>query len=164
MIVRPERPDDYRSIAAVVEAAFGDQQVAQLVEDIRASQGYRPELSLVADEAGEILGHVMLSELAVGDGRGLQLSPLAVRPDRQRQGVGSALVNAALREAKALREPLVLVEGAPAYYSRFGFRRSTELGIEAPKRAPVWAFQALALGGEHPVGRAVYPPPFDAVG
>jgi putative acetyltransferase len=162
VIVREERPSDYSEISEVVEAAFRDVAVARLVDDIRASSGHRPQFSLVADEDGAVIGHVMLSEVRVGDARALQLSPLAVRPDRQRSGVGSALVREALRRADAHAEPLVLVEGDPAYYSRFGFVRSTELGIERPHEGvPEWAFQGIALADGHPRGRAVYPPPFD---
>ena len=162
MIVREERPPDFAQISAVVETAFGDAAVARLVEDIRVSPGYHPEFALVAEDDGAVIGHVMLSEVRVGEGRALQLSPLAVRPDRQRRGVGSALVREALRAANAAGEPLVLVEGDPTYYSRFGFVRSTELGIERPhERVPEVAFQGLALAATHPRGRAVYPAPFD---
>jgi putative acetyltransferase len=162
VIVREERPPDFAQIFAVVEAAFRDAAVARLVEDIRVSPGYHAELSLVAEDAGAVIGHVMLSEVGVGHGRALQLSPLAVRPDRQRSGVGSALVREALRAADVAGEPLVLVEGDPKYYSRFGFVPSTEVGIERPHdRVPEWAFQGIALAEGHPRGRAVYPPPFD---
>ena len=167
MIVRPERPDEYEAIAGVIGAAFGDEAaVVDLVTAIRKSKEYRGELSLVAvDDRGEIVGHVMLSDLVVGDGRALQLSPLAVRPDRQRRGIGAALVRAALGAAADAGEALVCVEGDPRYYSRFGFVRSIELGVERPhERIPEAAFQAIALAPGHPRGRARYPRAFDVVG
>ena len=99
VIVRLETPTDYDTIAAVVGAAFADEPVVvDVVTAIRASSEYRPAFSLVAEENGEIVGHVMLSGLPIEGGHALQLSPLAVRPDRQR-GIGSALVEAALAAA-----------------------------------------------------------------
>jgi putative acetyltransferase len=165
VIVRPETPADFEAIAAVVRAAFVDEpQVADLVGAIRASDEYLPAFSLVADEDGAIVGHVMLSGLPIDGDRALQLSPLAVRPDRQRRGIGVSLVQAALAAAAAAGERLVCVEGDPRYYSRFGFRVSTELGVERPhERVPEWAFQALALAENYPQGRATYPPAFDSV-
>ena len=166
MIVRPETPADYDAIAAVVRAAFVDEpQVADVVDAIRASEEYRPAFSLVADEDGAIVGHVMLSGLPIGGEQALQLSPLAVCPERQRRGIGAALVRAALAAAREGGEKLVCVEGDPRYYSRFGFRVSTDLGVERPhERVPDWAFQALAFAEDHPRGRATYPPAFDIVG
>lgn len=165
MIVRPETAADHEAIAAVVRAAFVDEpQVADLVEAIRASDEYRPAFSLVAEEEGAIVGHVMLSGLPIDGDRALQLSPLAVRPDRQRRGIGFTLVQAALAAAAAAGERLVCVEGDPRYYSRFGFRVSHELGVERPhEHVPEWAFQALALADDHPRGRATYPPAFHSV-
>jgi putative acetyltransferase len=78
-------------------------------------------------------------------GRVLMLSPLGVRPDRQRQGIGSALVAEGLRRARERGEPVVIVEGDPRYYSRFGFRRASELGLHDPHEGiPDGAYQALA--------------------
>jgi putative acetyltransferase len=164
VIVRPEAPADYDTIAAVVGGAFADEPiVVDVVTAIRASAEYRPAFSLVAEENGEIVGHVMLSGLPIDGRQALQLSPLAVRPDRQRHGIGSALVEAALAAAGDAGERLVCVEGDPRYYSRFGFRPSLELGVEAPTGRPQWAFQAIALANDHPLGRATYPPAFDIV-
>ena len=165
MIVRPETSADYDIIAAVVGAAFADEPVVvDVVAAIRASSEYRPAFSLVAEENAEVVGYVMLSELPIDGEHALQLSPLAVRPDRQCRGIGSALVEAALAAAREAGERLVCVEGDPRYYSRFGFRPSLELGVEAPTRRPQWAFQAIALADDHPRGRATYPPAFEIVG
>lgn len=168
MIVRPERPEDHALISAVVGAAFGSPVEPKLVADLRASPGYLPELALVADDGGgDVSGHVMFTRTRLVDGTPiLMLSPLAVRPDRQRQGVGSALVEEGLRRCRERDEPLAIVEGDPRYYSRFGFVQATELGLERPLEAtPIWAFQALALPGHRPDvgGKVVYPPPFDGL-
>ena len=163
MIVRTERPDDHDVIAAVVGRAFGSLDVPQLVERFRASAGYVPELALVAEDDGEVVGHVMftLAELATGTSI-LMLSPLAVQPDRQRRGVGTALVREGLRLSAQRTEPLVIVEGDPKYYSRFGFVAASELGLERPyETIPEAAFQAQPLPAyvERARGRVVYPPP-----
>ncbi len=163
MIVRAERSEDDDAIASVVEAAFGSPDEARLVEGFRASAGYLPELALVAEIDGAIVGHVMftLAEL-VGGTSILMLSPLAVRPDRQRQGIGSALVRKGLRISAQRTEPLVIVEGDPRYYSRFGFVAASELGLERPHETiPEAAFQAVRLPAyvDQARGRVIYPPP-----
>jgi putative acetyltransferase len=162
VIVRAERAEDNEAIAAVVTAAFGSPDEARLVEGFRASAGYLPELALVAED-GEVLGHVMftLAELAAGT-KILMLSPLAVRPERQRTGIGTALVHEGLRLCAERSEPLVIVEGDPRYYSRFGFVAASQLGLERPyEKIPEAAFQAQPLPAyvERARGRVVYPPP-----
>lgn len=161
VVVRPERPEDTGEIAAVVAAAFDDEGVAALAAEIRASDGYVPDLAFVAEDAGRVVGFTMLSRVALEDGRPLLcLTPMAVRPDRQRQGVGAALVRTALAAAEQRGEPLVLVEGVPAYYPRFGFRSATALGLERPDdRIPDAAWMALPLGAYDAAirGRVVYP-------
>jgi predicted N-acetyltransferase YhbS len=91
-VIRPETPADADAIARAVELAFGRPAEAELVAAIRASDGFVQELSLVAEEDGEIVGHLMLSYVALGDRTVLQLAPMAVVPQRQSQGVGGALV------------------------------------------------------------------------
>ena len=93
----------------------------------------------------------------------LQLSPLGVLPELQGRGLGSALVRASLDGARELGEPLLLVEGNPVYYGRFGFVRADELGLLPPPEALYdWAFQVAVLdeAAQLPQGRVVYPPPF----
>ncbi|OWY60073.1 hypothetical protein B7486_71165, partial [cyanobacterium TDX16] len=151
LAIRPEVPADHAAVAEVVAAAFGGPVEARLVEAIRASVGYRPELSLVAERAGEVVGHVMISEATVVDGcigaPAATLSPLAVHPDHQGEGVGAALVEAVLARADAAGEGLVLLEGDPRYYGRFGFEDARPLGIrfELPDWAPPEAGQVRRL-------------------
>jgi putative acetyltransferase len=96
LVVRRERPEDEREISEVVKAAFGDASVAEFTESIRASAGYVSELTFVGEDDGEIVGFTMLSYVGIedSDARLLTLTPMAVRPDRQRQGVGIAIVEA----------------------------------------------------------------------
>ena len=165
MIVRAETPDDYADIRHVVDEAFGDTITGDLVEMIRASDRYVPELSLVAVSEGQSLGHVMSSYVDLVPGKGrvrlLQVGPLAVVPSHQRRGVGSALMRETIRIADELGEPLLLIEGNPQYYGRFGFSRADEVGIEPPPEAhgPQF-FMIRPLRAYDPTltGRAVYPP------
>jgi putative acetyltransferase len=165
MEIRTESPPDFPAIATVVQAAFGSPREARLVEDVRASEHYVPELAFVAVEDGEVVGHTMLSYVWLdgADTRVLQLSPLAVAPEHQGRGIGAELTRAALRAADERREPLVLVLGHPSYYPRFGFRRATELGIEPAD--PAWgeAFMAIPLAAHDGSlsGRVRFPPAFD---
>jgi putative acetyltransferase len=97
----------------------------------------------------------------------LNLTPMSVRSDRQRMGVGTRLIRAALGRAEAAGEPAVMVEGIPAYYPRFGFERASALGFVAPHpKIPDEAFMVKRLPGYTPdlAGRIVYPAAFDALG
>ncbi|OGO50839.1 MAG: hypothetical protein A2148_03835 [Chloroflexi bacterium RBG_16_68_14] len=149
MIVRPEIPADYEAVAQVVEAAFGRPNEAQLVELIRTSDNYVPELALVAEEDGRVVGHAMFSYVTLRgaeERRVLCLAPVAVAPERQRSGVGSALVRHGIRLAEGRGEPLIIVEGHPGYYPRFGFERARSHGIEPPSPdIPDAAFMVLRL-------------------
>jgi putative acetyltransferase len=165
--IRPERPANRTAISDVTAAAFGKQREANIVEAIRASDGFVPELSLVAELDGEVVGHVMLSYVGLeGDSRRvLELGPMAVAPDQQRRGIGSALVREALRVADERREPLVLVLGHPWFYPRFGFRPASELGITAPSPdVPDEVFMAVKLARYDRAlsGRVVLPAAFSA--
>jgi len=171
--IRAERPDDSGAIRDVVAAAFApDEAVAPLVEKIRASSRYVAALSLVAVKDGAVVGHIMLSHADVVDESGaarqvLTLSPLAVAVSHQRTGIGGRLVAEALASADSMGEPLVVVEGHPDYYPRFGFTRAGDLEIEItlPEWAPPEAAMALGLSGHDPAirGQLVYPPAFDDV-
>lgn len=171
--IRPERPRDRAAIREVVRAAFDHHDgVAELVDLIRASAGFVPQLSLVAWLEGEVVGHVLLSRAHLVDESGtrhgvLILSPLAVDPALQRRGIGSALVPAGLVGAEAQRERLVVLQGSPAYYPRFGFSDCRGLGIQMdlPDWAPRDAGMAFPLSAYGPDvrGRLVEPPAFAVV-
>ena len=169
--IRNEQPGDEAPIAAVVEAAFGSPAEARLVDLIRASSGFWPELSLVAEDGDRLVGHVMISAATLeggGESRAIAtLSPLAVAPDRQRQGIGAALVRAVTERADERGEPLVVLEGSPDYYGRLGFEPAAPQGITItlPSWAPPEAAQLMRLGSYDPAmrGHVVYPPAFDGV-
>jgi putative acetyltransferase len=171
VVIRPEREGDHAAIAEVVRAAFvrHPDEVATLVERIRASEEFIPELALVAEDSSGVIAHVMLSWIGVEGGsrpRILNLSPMSVRPDRQRAGVGSRLILDALRRVEEKGEPAVMVEGIPAYYPRFGFERASALGFVPPNPAiPDEAFMVKRLPGYSAdlAGRIVYTAAFQAL-
>ena len=170
MIVRRERPDDSAAVRAVHRAAFGpaptatdDVVEARLTDDLRRDAGFLPHLSLVAVEESSVVGHVIATRgrLEPLGAPVLGLGPLGVRPDVQGRGIGSVLVHALLAVAEATDERLVALLGAPDYYRRFGFARSTDLGVAPPD--PSWGehFQARRLGGPLLAGTFCYAEPFD---
>ena len=160
--IRPESPGDRDAVRAVNEAAFGRPDEADLVGRLRDAAG--PFLSLVAVAEGEVVGHILFTPVAVeapADVRGL--APMAVRPDRQRSGVGAALVEAGLDACRADGAAAVVVLGHPDYYPRFGFRPASAFGLACEYDVPDEAFMALELvdGGLDGVdGLARYHPAF----
>ncbi len=163
--IRAETAADRAAIARVTSAAFERELEARMVDAIRASEGFVAELSLVAELETEIVGHAMLSYVGLAglSRRLLELGPLSVAPDHQRQGIGEALTREGLRLADERGEPLVLVLGHPTYYPRFGFRPAAELGLAPPEPdAQAEAFMAIPLRAYDPAirGRVVFPPAF----
>jgi putative acetyltransferase len=157
--------DDWPAILDVHRRAFGEEVPPAMADAIRASDGWVPQLSLVAVEDEAVVRHVLTSWVGLERSRRrlLQTGPIGVLPEHQGRGIGSALVRATLDGARALGETLVLLEGDPAYYGRFGFVRADELGVLPPPEALYdWAFQVAVLDDEAelPQGRVVYPPTF----
>ena len=172
MLIRRESGDDVRPVAAVTTAAFGGGHAAppvetRLLEELRGTDAWVPQLSLVAvGDGGDVVGHVVCTRAHLGSAPALGLGPISVRPDRQRRGVGSALLHAVLGGADAMGEPVVVLLGDPAYYRRFGFRLAAEYEIAPP--LDEWAphFQARTLHAWDPAlrGRFAYAEPFSRVG
>ena len=175
MEIRAVTTADRPAVEEVVSAAFGearDGRVVQMMRALEAGGAARSGLVAVAD--GQVIGHVGLSRGWVDARRELVevlvLSPLSVRPDLQRRGVGTALVAAALETAEACGAPAVFLEGSPDYYGRRGFSSGASLGFERPStRVPEPGFQVALLPSYQPwmVGRLVYPEAFwttDTVG
>ncbi len=170
MLIRPEEPDDRESVLDVVRNAFGDEGdlVAELVLALRGAGHCRR--SLVAEDAGRVIGHVQLNRSWV-DARErlvevLVLSPLSVHADHQRQGVGTALVATAVGAARADKSPALFLEGDPGYYGRLGFERGSDHGFIPPSaRIPDAAFQVMLLAGHEAwmTGALAYCDPFWAL-
>lgn len=168
MKIRCETPQDYLAIAEVNTLAFGQVNEAKLIEKIRHSDHYIPELSLVAEIDNFIIGHILFSYIDLVDEETLKvlaLAPLAVRPQFQNKGIGSALVKAGLEIAEARKKSLVIVLGHPNFYSRFGFQPSVVYKIESPFPVPENVFMVKPLTNyqEKYRGKVVYPSAFNGV-
>jgi putative acetyltransferase len=142
--IRQERDKEETIIAEIHRTAFGGDAEPRLVELIRKSDGYIPELSLVAEKDGLVVGHILFSPVAiVTDAEkipALSLAPVGVLPEHQRQGIGSALVREGLTQCQRLGHHIIIVIGHPDYYPRFGFVSATEKGLTAPFDVPDEAF------------------------
>jgi putative acetyltransferase len=147
--IRPEKPDDRDGISEVTRQAFGCEEEVGLIIDIRNSEYFIPELSLVAVEGNTIVGHVLFSKIKLETGteekQVLTLAPMAVSPEFQKQGVGIQLVKAGLEEAARLGYTIVAVIGHPGYYPRFGFTPARACGIDVRFEVPDEAFMVLGL-------------------
>ena len=160
-VVGSEGEGDRAAVRAVHEAAFETAVEADLVDALRETDAWLDGLSLVAREDGEVVGHILFTEARVGEAAVLALAPMAVVPERQRGGIGQALVQEGLRRARATSYPAVVVLGHPEYYPRFGFRPAAAQGVTAPFPAPDEAWMMLRLqAGDPPRGEVTYPPPF----
>jgi putative acetyltransferase len=139
--IRAEKPEDVPAIRIVNERAFGRRAEGDIVNRLRESC---PDfISLVAESRncagtldGEVVGAILFTPAVIdGPARridGMLLGPLAVLPERQRQGIGSALVRRGLEILRERGCPFVILVGHPEYYPRFGFERASALGLVCP--------------------------------
>ncbi|TSD49149.1 N-acetyltransferase [Rhodococcus sp. KBS0724] len=171
MYIRRESPSDRDAVYSLLGAAFADQAPPgelpfeiELTRQLFASDEYLPKLSLVAEIDGEVAGFVIGTRGWVGKVEAVGLGPLAVTPENQRSGVGSALMHAVIGAADALDVPLLALLGSTEYYPRFGFVTSTKVGIESPEAEWGAHFQirTLAAHTTDQVGTFKYAAPFDA--
>lgn len=168
--VRLEAPGDEQAVRAVELAAFPGPEEAAIVDRIRieAPAGWQ---SLVAvDEAGEIVGHLLLSPCAVEADDGsvlgevLAIGPVAVMPATQYRGVGSALMTASIGLAIARAVPALVLLGHPSYYPRFGFTSARDLGLRPPAEAwpdAAWMARRLPAWTDALRGTVRYPEAFE---
>ncbi len=157
--IRCETLPDYTVIAEVNTLAFGQQNEVKLVEEIRRSDRYISELSLVAEVENFVVGHILFSYIDLVGEEALQvlgLAPLAVHPEFQRQGIGSALIKAGLEIAEAKKEVIVIVLGHPHFYTRFGFQPSVVYEIESPFPVPEDVFMVKPLAEWCPQGQELH--------
>lgn len=145
LLIRQETPDDYTTVFSLTEEAFREMKFSKqdeqfLVERLRTSEAFIPELSLVAELDGQVVGHIMLTKMTIrNDDKGypaLGLAPVSVLPAFQCQGIGSSLIKEAHRIAKEMGHVRVVLIGHPAYYPRFGYRVAGKYDISFPFEAP----------------------------
>jgi putative acetyltransferase len=162
MTIRDERTGDEREIDQIITAAFANhphsnQSEGWIVKRLRA--GNDLTLSLVADENGRVAGYIAFSPVQIdGASAGWHgLGPVAVRPERKRQGIGSALIRAGLERLRALGSNGCVVLGEPEFYKRFGFRTDPRLRLDG---VPPELFLVLPFHDVIPAGRVDYDPAF----
>lgn len=161
--VRPEQPMDRDDVLRVITAAFGDD--GPRVADIWAGLGRHKRTGLVVEQGGHVLGHVGLSRAWVDARQALVevwvLSPLSVVPERQNEGIGTALLAAAVAAARESGVPVLFLEGSPFYYGARGFERADRRGFlpAALGRTPRAAFQCVCFDAveDWMTGQLIYP-------
>lgn len=149
MNIRTETKKDYDEIHTLVKTAFETAQVAdgdeqEYVRRLRASDGYLPDLALVAEEKGHLIGQIMFTKFSYND-TALLIAPLCVALEYRSRNVGSALMTHGLEKAKSLGYSSAFLVGNPEYYNRFGFRESTKWGIKNNDGIPDQFVLALEL-------------------
>ncbi|MEE4153580.1 MAG: N-acetyltransferase [Erythrobacter sp.] len=161
--IRPEREGDEEAIHRLTEAAFREMEFSDgnehhLVDALRREGDLA--LSLVAEDAVRIVGHIAFSRVTISDGAPdwFGLGPVSVWPELHRQGIGSALIRRGIADLRALGAKGIVLLGSPDYYSRFGFVHEPHLRYPGP---PAQYFQCLLLDGPLPEGEVRYAPAFD---
>jgi putative acetyltransferase len=168
ILVRKEEEADAAAVRLVNGLAFGQASEADLVDALRLAAS--PHISLVAVSGGQVVGHIFFSPVTVEAGGGsftaMGLAPMAVLPEFQRQGVGSELVRAGLKECSRMGEDIVFVLGHAEYYPRFGFTAAKPKGFRSEYDVPDDVFMVAelrpgALAGRR--GLVKYRPEFSLV-
>jgi putative acetyltransferase len=167
LVIRSETPDDFEAIRQVNRAAFGGEDEATLIEQLR--DGGHVIVSLVAIQNGSVAGHILMSRLPIRTAaneivNACALAPLAVLPEFQRRGIGATLVQTALEACRAAGERIVVVLGHSDYYPKFGFSADLGRQLEGPYSGESWMALELvpgALAGFS--GTVEYPEPFSTM-
>ena len=147
--IRQEEACDFPAVYDINLKAFNRKEEARLADRLRLSDGFIPELSLVAIVENKIVEHIMFTKISIVDeGRSqdsLALAPMAVSPGLQRKGVGQQLIRYGLNKARELGYKSVVVLGHTEYYPRFGFVPTSKWGIKPPFNVPSSVFMAKEL-------------------
>lgn len=145
MIIRSEKESDFNEIYKLIKNAFETAQVSNGKEQdfyakLKKGENYIPELAIVAEDAGEITGHIMLTKTFIFNGNikyeTLLLAPISVVLEKRNQGIGSKLINESFKLAKEMGYKSAVLVGNPNYYSRFGFKSSIDFGIKNKNGIP----------------------------
>ncbi len=150
MLIRQETQKDYKEVYKLIKEAFAsaehsDGKEQDLVEVLRDSEAFVPELSLVAQLDGKIVGHIMLTKAKVASNTVLVLAPLSVLPSAQKQKIGTALITKAHEIAIKLGYDYSFVLGSENYYPRFGYLPAEKFGIKVPEGIPSQNFMIKKL-------------------
>lgn len=148
--IRKEQKSDYEEVYNLVKTAFekakeSDGNEQDLVVDLRNSDNFVPELSLVAKKDDKIVGYILFTKIQIGKYEELALAPLAVLPEYQRQGIGSKLIKEGHKIAKEMGYHYVVVLGSDKYYPKFGYEKASKYGIKPPFDVPDENFMVIKL-------------------
>ncbi|HRH66658.1 MAG TPA: N-acetyltransferase [Bacteroidia bacterium] len=169
--IRQGKESDYEAVYEVNKKAFEQEDESKLVDALRGSEAFVPELSLVAVRGDKIVGYILFTKIKIRDEAGhqfdsLALAPVAVDPEFQNMGIGSRLIRNGLHQATELGHTSVIVLGHEQYYPKFGFASAKNWHIKAPFEVPENAFMAIELVPEalkNRSGTVIYPKEFDAL-
>lgn len=148
MNIRAEKWEDGEEIYQINQLAFKGHDEGKLVDNIRSTDAFIPELSLIAEKNNIIVGHILFSHIHIVSRKewpSLALAPMAVLPAYQKKGIGSALIQEGLKRARAMGFPSVIVLGHKDYYPKFGFEKASKWGIKCPFEVPEESFMAREL-------------------
>ena len=164
MMIRAEAPSDIGCIENITKAAFANAEHSDHNEHLIISLLRNTKaltISMVAEQDHEILGHVAVSPVTFSDYSNgwYGLGPVAVHPDHQQQGIGTQLINAAIKSLRDMDANGCVVLGDPKYYSKFGFTGQHALDFPG---VPAEYFQSITFKGSHPSGTVAYHPAFYA--
>jgi len=174
MIIRQENNNDFKDVFNVIEKAFKTEQFSDhkeqfLVERLRKSNAFIPELSLVAEIDGKIVGHILVTKLKIknktSEFDSLALAPVSVLPEFQGKGIGGKLIVESHKKAKELGHKSIVLLGHEKYYPRFGYEQADKYGIELPFEVPKENCMVIELteNGLNGVnGMVEYPKEFNA--
>ena len=165
--IRKEEEKDHKQIYEVNKLAFQQENESKLIEKIRKSENFIPELSIVAEIDNRIVGHILFSKIKIigdSDYESLALAPMAVIPEFQKRGIGSELIKKGIDKAKELGFDSIIVLGHKEYYPKFGFQRASKWNIKCPFEVPDDVFMAIELtekAFEGKAGTVKYPDEFN---
>lgn len=153
MLIRKEKPEDCEIVYSVVKSAFENAECTDgnehnLVNALRKSQAYISELSLVAEADGKIVGHIMFTKAQIGNSVVLALAPLAVLPEYQEKGMGTALVREGHRIARELGYEYSVVLGSEKYYPKLGYVQADKFDVRPPFDVPSENYMLCKLKSE----------------
>lgn len=169
--IRKEIENDYSDVYELNKAAFGQENEPKLIDLLRKSNAFIPELSLVATIDNKVVGHILFIRIKIKDNNrnefdSLALAPMSVRPDLQRKCIGGQLIRYGLNKAKELGHKSVIVLGHEHYYPKFGFVPTEKWNIKAPFDVPINSFMGIELvenGLSGVTGTVQYPKEFEMV-
>ncbi|MGV0936323.1 GNAT family N-acetyltransferase [Empedobacter falsenii] len=154
MNIRKEEKSDYEQVFKLIEKAFENEEYSDhreqfLVERLRNSDGFVPDLSIVFEMNGLIVGYVLLTKIKINYSDfsydSLALAPVAVLPNYQGNGIGGHLIEFAHKKARELGFESIILLGHPTYYPKFGYRKASDFDVQLPFEVPDENCMAIEL-------------------